>query len=97
MALDTQHAMRMRHIVMCPAALYSTLRVFSQTARFSGEKSYWTQNAFFLFSLQLLLETFLILRRNERDMTKKNMALFTQSTLYSCPSLIKLEFSRKIF
>ena len=51
----------------------------------------------FWFSLQLLSETFLILRRNERDMIKKCMVVFTYSTHYSCPILMKLKFSRHIF
>jgi len=36
---------------------------------FRKKKGYWTQNVFW-FSLQLLSETFLILRRNERDVIK---------------------------
>jgi hypothetical protein len=40
----------------------------SWTPRFSG-KSSWTQNVFW-FSLQLLSQTFIILRRTERDMFK---------------------------
>jgi hypothetical protein len=51
----------------------------------------------FLFSLQLLSETSLILRRNERDMIKQCIMVFTQSTLHSCPFVMKLEFSRQIF
>jgi len=34
------------------------------------KKGYWTQNVFFWFSLQLLSETFVILRRTDRDMIK---------------------------
>jgi hypothetical protein len=42
------------------------------------------------FSLQLLSETFLFLRRNEQDM------LTNVKYSYSCQILIKLEFSRQI-
>jgi len=45
----------------------------------------------FRLSQQLLPETFFILRRTEQDM------VFMCSTLYSCPILMKLEFSRQIF
>ena len=44
----------------------------------------------FWYSLELLSETFLILRRNERDMIKNVY-------WYSFPILMKLEFSRHIF
>jgi len=49
----------------------------------------------FWYSLQLLSETFLILRRNEQDMIKK--VLRSSCTLYSWPILINLEFSWQIF
>jgi len=50
----------------------------------------------FLFSAQLLYETFLILRRTEQDMIK-NVYWFSHNTLYSCPVFVKLEFSLQIF
>jgi hypothetical protein len=55
--------------ILSPAACPS-LQYFSTlyTARFSGKKLLNT--CVFLFSLQRLSETFLILRRNERDITK---------------------------
>jgi len=58
---------------------------------------------FFLFSLQLVCEVFLILRRTERERwsemyigLNENYTLFL-SGFYSCLVLIKLEFSRQIF
>jgi len=45
----------------------------------------------FQFSLQVLSEAFIIRERNEQDV------VFTLSTCYSCPILMKLEFSRRIF
>jgi hypothetical protein len=48
------------------------------------------------FSLQILSETVLILRRNERDMIKICIGL-RYSNLYSRLILMKLEFSRQIF
>jgi hypothetical protein len=50
----------------------------------------------FWFSLQLLSETFLILRRNKRD-KKKCILVFMWSTLYSCLIVMKLEFFQQIF
>ena len=41
----------------------------------------------------MLSETFLILRRTERDMIKHSYL----PSCYSCAVLMKLEFSRKIF
>ena len=50
----------------------------------------------YAFSLQILPETFLILRGIERyDQT--SILVFMSSTHYSCLLLIKLEFSRQIF
>ena len=43
----------------------------------------------FLFSLNLLSETFLIVRRTERDMTR--------NVYWYCQILMKLEFSRQVF
>ena len=51
----------------------------------------------FWLSLQSLPETFLILRRTERDMIRKCILVFMWSTRYSCQTLMKLEFSRQIF
>jgi hypothetical protein len=49
-----------------------------------------------IFSLQLVSEAFLILRINEQHMIKMCIGLHVKY-LYSCPILIKLEFSRQIF
>jgi len=67
-ALGVQPATRVRHIAIC-GLLHFTLffHNFSQTARFSKKKLLTTKCVFW-FSLQLLSETFLILRRTERDM-----------------------------
>ena len=48
-------------------------------------------------SVRRLSETFLILRRAERDTIKKCKLAFVLSTRYYCPNLIKFEFSRQIF
>jgi hypothetical protein len=64
-ALVTEHALRMRRIVICGLSGYTVfVHIVSQTARFSIKKK-----VCFDFSLYLLSETFLILRRTERDIT----------------------------
>jgi len=61
------------HALYChlwPARLYYFFAHYLLNDKILEKKSYWTQNVFW-FSLQLLSETFLILRRNERDMIKR--------------------------
>jgi len=67
-ALGIQHAMRIRHAVIC--ALPGSIKFFSRGLINSTifHKSYLITCV--LLSLQLLSETFLILRRNERDLIK---------------------------
>ena len=48
-------------------------------------------------SLQLLSETFLILRRNERDIFTNAHRPWREVSRYSCPILMKLEVSRQVF
>jgi hypothetical protein len=69
-ALGIQHEMRMRHIVCCGLARSKILsHILWWTARFKKKKVLNTKCVFW-FSVQLLSETFLILRRTERDMIK---------------------------
>jgi hypothetical protein len=51
----------------------------------------------FDFFEQVSSETFIILRRNERDVIKKSILAFMNSARYFCQILMKLEFSRQIF
>jgi len=70
-ALVTQHAKGMRRDTLSPVsclALLFSSHYDTKVAIFGGNK-YWIQNLFW-FSLQLLSETFLILRRIQRDMMK---------------------------
>jgi len=51
----------------------------------------------FLFFLQLLSETFLILRINERDIIKNVYRSSCKISVILVRVLVKLEFSRQIF
>jgi hypothetical protein len=68
-SLDIQLAKRMLPNAMlfeaCPAILFF-FHIISQTSRFSGER--YRKCKCFLLSLQLLSETFFILRRIQREM-----------------------------
>ena len=66
-ALGIQHAMRMRHNVICGLP-HSTMifHIISQTPLFKKKKSLNTKRMFRV-PLQLLSETFFILRRYKRD------------------------------
>jgi len=75
LALGNQHEMRMRHVVICGLS-GSTIffHIISLTIEFFEKikinKGYWTWFVF-RFSLQLLPETFLILRKTERGMIRR--------------------------
>jgi hypothetical protein len=106
-ALGIQHAMRVRHIVICclsaPTIFFD---VTSQTTQFSKNKLLNIQCI--LFSLQRLSETFLILRRTERDMiinayacAKYSLFLsdLNENRIFSTDfrKIIKYQFTRKYF
>jgi len=57
-------------ILLLPARLYSIFQIIWNRHNFRKKKSYWTWNVCFEFFLQLISETFLILRRTERDTIK---------------------------
>jgi hypothetical protein len=60
--------MPMRHIVTWPAPLYSLFPHYLINGKILGEKKLLDTKC--VFSLQRLSETFLILRRSERDTIK---------------------------
>ena len=67
-AIGIQHAMRMRHVVI--RSLFGSIIFLILSHKwycFREKKSYLTWNVCFDFFLQVLSETFIILRRTERD------------------------------
>ena len=83
LAVRIQPAMRMRHIAICSLPRSTTFpRIISQTARFSKKKQLLNTKCVFWFSVQLLSETFLILRGTERDMIKNYGGLQVKYSLF---------------
>ena len=74
-----------------PVRLYYIFPHDLKKVRFSKKKKILNTSYFFLFSLQLLSKTFLIVSRNERDMTKNvywsacNVGRFHPSTGHEGP------------
>jgi len=66
--LGIQHEMRMRYIVIC--GLPNIFPHYLINGRIFEKKKLLNIKCVFLFSLQRLSETFLILRGNERDIIK---------------------------
>jgi hypothetical protein len=88
-ALVIQHAMRMRHIAICGLPRFTIFfHIISQTTRFSKKKLLIIK-CVFRVSLQRLSEMVFIFRITERDMI--------ENVYCSCPILMKLEISRRIF
>jgi hypothetical protein len=70
-ALSIQHAMRMRHIVIWPFRLYNICLPYPINGKiFEKKKTFFNIKRTFWPSLQIFLEIFLILRRNDRDMIR---------------------------
>jgi len=71
-ALGIQQAKCMRHIVICgPSGSTLFFHIISLTTQFFKNKNLLDIKCMFWFSLQLLSETFLIIRRTERDINTK--------------------------
>jgi len=70
--LDIQHAMRVLHVVICglPSTIFFPHYLINGTNFGGGGGELLNTKCVFWFSLQGLSETFLILRRNERDIIK---------------------------
>jgi len=97
-ALDIQHAIRMRHIVMWPASLYSIFPHYLINGTIFGKKkSYRAQNVFFDFLYNFFSETFLSLKFNERDMIKNMCWASCTVPFILVKFLMTRGFSRQIF
>ena len=75
LALGIQHAMRMHHMINCgPPRSTTFFHTVSYKAGFSKKKLINTKCVFGV-PLQILSETFFIISRSERDMTKMCIGL----------------------
>jgi hypothetical protein len=95
-ALDIQHVMHMRHIVICGLSVCTIFLTLSHKRQDFRKKKSLNTKCVLWFSVQRSSETCFILRRSEGDMMKC-MSVFMCSTGYSCQIWMKLEFSRQIF
>jgi len=80
-ASNTQHAMHMRHIIICgcPVPQYFFPNYFIKGTIF--EKSYRMYNVYCDSVFNVCMKTFLILRRNERSMIKMYIGLHVKHPL----------------
>ena len=97
-ALVTQHAMSMRHIVICE--LSGSKILFSPHYLINGTifgKKVLNIKCLFWFSLQIGSESFFILWRTERDMIKNVYRSSCKVPIFPWNILIKVEFYGHIF
>ena len=84
-ALGIQYGMRMGHIVICGLRASIMFPHYLIKGKIFGKKSEIIgHKTCVLISSKNLFETFLTLRRTERDMVKC-LAVFMKSARYSCP------------
>ena len=89
--------MRMGHIVICGLRASIMFPHYLIKGKIFGKKSEIIgHKTCVLISSKNLFETFLTLRRTERDMVKC-LAVFMKSARHSCPIWMKLEASRQFY
>jgi hypothetical protein len=91
LALNIQHAMRMRHILLSSVACLA-LQYFSTSShkRHGFHKTVIEHKMCVLIVSTILFETFLILKRTERDICQKHTNVFSRSTLIFVRFLLKI-------
>ena len=93
-ALVIQHVKRMRRsILSCLSCLAVPCFPTLSHKRHDFRNTLLNIKRVFRFPLQLLSETFLKLRRIPARYDQKCILVFMKSTPYTCPILMKLEFS----
>jgi hypothetical protein len=97
LAIVIQHPKRMRHIFICDLSrLYNIFPHYLINGTIF-EKQLLNLKCVFWFPLQLFSETFLILRRIQRDIIINILRSSCEVPGYSCPSSTKNEFSQQTF
>jgi hypothetical protein len=94
-ALGSHHTMRMHHMIICGLLRSRIFSPYLKKDKIFENKTYLTQNIF-RGSIQILSETFFIIIKIERDMTKIFIGLHLK-ILISFSILIRIEISRWIF
>ena len=79
---------------LCPLWLHHIFLHYLINGRILGEKSHWTRNVFW-FSLQLLFETFRILRTKMWDVAINVKTSSCKVPGYFCWILMKLQFFKE--
>jgi hypothetical protein len=81
-ALGFQHAMRMRHIIICGLSRFSVFPHYLTNGTIFGGKKFTEQTMCFDFLYNFCLQKNLILCRNERDMIKMCIGLHVKYRLF---------------
>ena len=96
-AIGIQHAMGIHHIVICGVPRSGVfLHIISWRARISTKKNYWTQKCVLIFSITFVWYIFHSKKKGVKHNKKMCIGLHVKYS-FSCPILMKLEFSGQIF
>jgi len=96
-ALGTQHAMRMRQIVIYGLPGSTKLSTFSHKWQEFRRKKFPEHKMCVLILSTTSVWKISHFKKNWARYYQKCISVFTYSTGYSCPILMKLEFSRQNF